>query len=64
MLRRRGERKPAFFEFIGDADLAEGRLFDSDGDDGVLNSCGNGFLDGFLATDFLESHLAAGVVEF
>src|SRR6478736_8557483 len=57
-------REPAFAQFVGDADLAEGRLLNGERNNSVFNILRHTVLQHrFLAADLLQSQFAALVVE-
>jgi hypothetical protein len=57
---RRRNRIAGLPHFVGDADLAEGRLLDGQRNDGLFDLLGDAvFQHGFLAADLLQRQLAA-----
>ena len=58
------DREPALPQFVGDADLAEGRLLNGQRNDGVFDLLRHAVLQHrLLAADLLQRQLAAFVVE-
>jgi len=56
----RRDRVPALPQFVGDADLAEGRLLERQRNDRVLDLLGHAILQHrFLAADLLQCQFAA-----
>src|SRR5580700_3778956 len=59
------DREPALAQFVGDADLTEGRLLDGQRNDGIFDLLCDAILQyRLLAADLLQRQLAAFVIEF